>query len=176
MNIFSQQKWLIRLVIVLVTLNIGAMCFILWQHKNNKPTPATQVPIVQKQEEKDNRPPKKSVEELSQILKQELELTPEQEEKFKAIRQDFFDKEQQVRKKLNAGRDSLNEEMFSNSIDTNLAKQIARGIAENEYQIELYRLAQAQQLAKICTPQQLNKFQDLVKEMRDYFRPNKKKQ
>ena len=66
--------------------------------------------------------------------------------------------------------------MFSNSIDTNLAKQIARGIAENEYQIELYRLAQAQQLAKICTPKQLNKFQDLVKEMRDYFRPIKKKQ
>ena len=173
MNIFSQQKWLIRLVIVLVMLNIGAMCFIIWQHKNYKPIPAA---ISQKQEEKDNRPPKKSVEELSQILKQELELTAEQEEKFKEIRQDFFDKEQHVRKKLNAGRDSLNEEMFSSSIDTNLAKQIARGIAENEYQIELYRLAQAQQLAKICTPQQLNKFQDLVKEMRDYFRPIKKKQ
>lgn len=176
MNIFSQKKWLVRLVVVLIALNVSAMCFILWQHKNNKPTPVSQGSSFQKQEEKDNKPPKKSIEELSQILKQELELSPEQEEKFRAIRQDFFDKEQQVRKKLNAGRDSLNEEMFSNSIDSNLAKQIARGIAENEYQIELYRLAQAQQLAKICTPQQLNKFQDLVKEMRDYFRPIKKKQ
>lgn len=174
MNIFSQQKWLTRLVIILVVLNIAALCFIIWQ--NNKINAAfAKQNTTQQPEEKDNRPPKKSLEELTEILKQELNLTAEQVEQFKLIRQDFIDKEKQIRKKINAGRDSLNEEMFSNNVDTNLAKQISRGIAENEYQIQVYRIEQARQLAKICTPEQLNKFQDLVKEMRDYFKEPKKK-
>lgn len=177
MNIFSQQKWLIRLVVILVVLNITALCFIIWQNKNNRPitSVASISSVVQNKEAEDNRPPKKSLEELAEILKQELNLSDNQVEQFKVIRQEFIDKEKLVRKKLNAGRDSLNEEMFSNNIDSNLAKQIAKGIAENEYQIELYRINQAQQLAKICTAEQLNKFQDLVKEMRDYFKAPKKK-
>lgn len=174
MNIFSQQKWLTRLVIILVVLNIAALCFIIWQTNKINAAFAKQN-TTQQPEEKDNRPPKKSLEELTEILKQELNLTAEQVEQFKLIRQDFIDKEKQIRKKINAGRDSLNEEMFSNNVDTNLAKQISRGIAENEYQIQVYRIEQAQQLAKICTPEQLNKFQDLVKEMRDYFKEPKKK-
>lgn len=174
MNIFSEQKWLLRLVVILVVLNITALCFIVWQHNKAKPV-ITEQNIAPEKEEKENRTPKKSLEELTEILKQELNLTAEQVEQFKLIRQDFIDKEKQIRKRINAGRDSLNEEMFSNNVDTILAKQISRGIAENEYQIQVYRIEQAQQLAKICTPEQLNKFQDLVKEMRDYFKEPKKK-
>ena len=66
----------------------------------------------------------------------------------------------------------MNELIFNKDTDSTLVKALAKRVADNEYQMELYRLEQAQQLKAICTPEQLKKFNGLVKEIRDYFRPD----
>jgi hypothetical protein len=38
------------------------------------------------------------------------------------------------------------------------------------------RIEQSKQLKSICTPEQLDKFESLVIEIRDYLRPNNQKQ
>jgi Spy/CpxP family protein refolding chaperone len=67
----------------------------------------------------------------------------------------------------------MNALMFNKLTDEAVVKALARGIAESEYQMELLRLEQAQNLKAICTPEQLEQFEALVKEIRDYFKPNK---
>lgn len=159
MDIFFRNKLLVRIAFLLVVLNICSIGFIWWR--------SLQV--------EDHRPPKKSVEEITAILKEELQLTEQQQEQLKAIREDFFQKESVLSALIRSQRDSMNAEMFNAHTDTIQVKAIARRVAENEYQMELYRLAQANQLKTICTPQQWLKFEGLVKEIRDYFQPRKKK-
>ncbi len=71
-----------------------------------------------------------------------------------------------------AKRDSMNTQMFNEYTDTAEVKKLAAGIALLEYQMELARLDQARGLKAICTPQQLQKLNSLVIEIRDYFRPD----
>ena len=104
-----------------------------------------------------------------------MHLTAKQAEDLKKIRQDFFNKEEPLSRVIRAKRDSMNVEMFNENTDTILVKSIAKRVADNEYQMELYRLEQAQQLKTICTPEQLKKFQDMVIDIRDYFQPQKNK-
>ena len=49
---------------------------------------------------------------------------------------------------------------------------LAKRVSEYEYKMELLRYEQAQQFKSICTPEQREKFEALVKEIRDYFKPN----
>ncbi|MBA3665507.1 MAG: periplasmic heavy metal sensor [Bacteroidetes bacterium] len=159
MDIFYRNKLLVKLIIALVTVNLTCIGFIWWQkgHDNN------------------GHPPKKDISEIAAILSHELKLTKPQEEQLKKIREDFFVKEQALVKLIRSQRDSMNTEMFNERTDTIHVKQIARRVAENEYQMELYRLEQAQQLKTICTAEQLKKFEELVREIRDYFHPGKNK-
>ena len=66
----------------------------------------------------------------------------------------------------------MNVIMFNKLTDSLLIKSLAANIAANEYQMELMRFQQANELKKICNPQQLEKFERLVIEIRDYFRPD----
>ncbi len=158
MDIFFRNKLLVRLVFLLVLLNIFSIGFIWWRSLQGD----------------DSRPPRKSVEEITAILKEELQLTEQQQAQLKVIREDFFRKEIVLSALIRSQRDSMNTEMFNAHTDTVHVKEIAQRVAQNEYQMELYRLAQANQLKTICTPQQLIKFEGLVKEIRDYFQPRKK--
>jgi hypothetical protein len=64
--------------------------------------------------------------------------------------------------------------MFSkNANDSNL-KQWATDIANAENKMEMLRIEQANQLRSICNPAQLEKFEILVKEIRDYLKPDNK--
>ena len=69
-------------------------------------------------------------------------------------------------------KDSMNVEMFNETTNDKLLESLAKRISGNEFRMELIRMEQAKQLKKICTPQQLMKFEKLVLEIRDYFRPN----
>ncbi|MFZ4592066.1 MAG: Spy/CpxP family protein refolding chaperone [Ignavibacteria bacterium] len=109
------------------------------------------------------------------ILERELNLTEKQSEEFKKIRSDFPDKERAVREVLNKERDSLNEEAFKKNPDEEKIKSLARKIADNEYKVELLRYEQAKEMKAICTAEQQEKFEVLIKEIRDYLRDNKQR-
>ena len=160
MDIFSRNKFLLRLVFVLVLINIVSIGFQWWEKSRGE----------------NGRPPKKDLNQLTVILTRELQLTPQQAEDLKKIRADFFTKEQALSQRIRGQRDSMNVEMFNANTDTVLVKNLSRRVAENEYQMEIYRFEQAQQLKNICTKEQLQKLGSLVLEIRDFFQPlqNKK--
>jgi Spy/CpxP family protein refolding chaperone len=109
-------------------------------------------------------------------LKQELNLNDSQVEQIQQLRSDFFEKEKVLARAIRAKRDSMNLVMFNKQTDEQLLKRLAREVADGEYEMELLRIAQAQQLKSICNPEQLEKFEGLVREIRDYFRPDNRPQ
>ena len=160
MDIFTRNKFLIRIIFVLIFLNLLTTGY-LWLHKNEGPN---------------DRQPRRGKENSIQILKDKLHLNKEQEIAIFQIREGFARKEEALNQVIKSQRDSMNLMMFHAETDTNSLKLIARRVAENEYQMELYRIEQAQKLKNICTPEQLNEFQNLVINIRDFFQPRKKKE
>ncbi len=157
MEIFAQNKLLKGCVAALIIVNVLVLA-VFFSKEYSKPN---QRPIIPD-----------DFRDVSGILQKELELTPGQTGQIKKIRADFYDKEKILSLTIRRERDSMNMIMFNKNTDDSLAKSLARAVAENEYSMELLRLEQAQQLKAICTPQQLEKFDKLVIEIRDYFRPD----
>lgn len=154
MDIFTQKKMLVRLCILLVILNLSLVVSFYYFTQN-----------------KDY---KHDEEHLAAVLKRELNLNDAQAEKIKTLREDFFAKEKALAQTIRSKRDSMNIAMFNKTTDENQVREIARRVADGEYQMELLRIEQAQQLKTICTPEQLEKMEDLVKEIKNYFKPKKK--
>ncbi len=158
MDIFSKNKFLLRIVIILIVLNIFSIGY-LWSVR---------------MENYDNRPPKKSIREITGILQNRLHLSNEQLDQLQLLREEFFRKEELLSAVIRSQRDSMNVEMFNETTDTVFTKSIARRLADNEYLMGLYKINQSQKLKTICNKDQLKEFNKLVKDIRDYFEPERK--
>ena len=154
MDIFSKSKLLVRAVIVLLILNFMAIGIFLWRGMSRP-----------------HMPPHRGAREVAEILKNELKLTDQQADQISDLRRSYFKKEAEVLKSLRAGRDSMNAQMFNKDTDEEMVVSIAKRISENEYRMEMLRFEQARALKQLCTPDQLLKFEGLLKEIREYFRP-----
>jgi len=159
MDIFTRNKFLLRIIFVLIFLNLFSTGY-LWWHKNEGP---------------DDRQPRKGKDNPKQILREKLHLSREQEAAIIKIRTDFAEKEEAISQTIKSQRDSMNATMFRANSDTVSLKKIARRVAENEYRMELSRIEQAQKMRDICTPEQLREFQRIVSNIRDFLQPKKKK-
>ena len=159
MDIFTRNKFLLRIIFVLIFLNLFSTGY-LWWHKNEGP---------------DDRQPRKGKDNPKQILREKLHLTREQEDAIYKLRMDFAAKEEAISQTIKMQRDSMNVMMFRSDTDTASLKKIAHKVAENEFRMEMCRIEQAQQLKEICTPEQLHKFQHIVNNIRDFLQPKKKK-
>jgi Spy/CpxP family protein refolding chaperone len=157
MDIFSQNRFLKRIVWVLAIANIiliGSFWFMYFKgFSDRKPK---------------NSPSSK---ELSIVLKKELDLSLSQMEQLKEIRFDFLSKEKIVREQIRLERDSMNMLMFAANDNSSRLKELATRVSEGEYQMELLRIDQSIRIREICTSEQLMKFEGLVKEIRDYLKP-----
>ena len=158
MDIFAQNKLLIRTVIFLGILNLFSIGVFLWKDvfRGHEMRPFLA----------------NNNDELVTVLQRELDLTPTQVEQIKKLRADFFSKERILVMTIRSKRDSMNSEMFNKTTDEILVKSLAKRISEGEYKMELLRFEQAQILKTICTPAQLEKFEGLVLEIRDYLKLN----
>ncbi|MBS1516260.1 MAG: periplasmic heavy metal sensor [Bacteroidetes bacterium] len=159
MDIFSKSKYQARIIFILLAINVFTIVF--WG-------------IQLKASDEDTKP-RRDAKDAMHIIKNKLNLTSQQEEKFALIREDFFKKEQTLSTLIKQQRDSMNTIMFNEKTDMQIVKDIAKRVADNGYKMELYRIEQSQQLKEICTPEQLKKFEELVREIKDYFKPEKKK-
>lgn len=158
MDIFYQKKITTRIILFLVVLNLLLVGCIVWKNSHvNHPL------LYPKNEE---------YRDLSGLLKKELLLSDTQAQQFDAIREDYFNKETELKQIIKNAKDAMNEEMYR--METNHSKVIilAREISMHEYKMELLRYNQAQGLKAVCNPQQLEKFEHLIKEIRDYCRPD----
>lgn len=159
MDIFAQKKLLVRIVILLSLLNLLSTGIFIWKDFFHRPPPANQFYVNH---------------DVSDVLKNELNLTEKQIEQFRNLRSDFIEKEKIISKIIRDERDSMNREMFNNQTNDELVISIAQRIAENEKKMELLRYEQAKQLKKICSSEQLEKFHYLIKEIRDCLKPDNK--
>jgi Spy/CpxP family protein refolding chaperone len=160
MDIFMQKKLLMRIVILLAVLNLFLIGAFLWKDFFHKPPPPPNI--------------SNDFRDVSAILLKELNLSGRQFEQIKNLRSEFFEKEEALAKEIRSERDSINAAMFNKNTNEELVKSIARRVADNDYKMELLRFDQAQELKSICTPEQLQKFERLVLEIRDYFRQDNK--
>ncbi|MFN8242962.1 MAG: periplasmic heavy metal sensor [Ferruginibacter sp.] len=154
MDIFSQRKLLIRLVILLTVLNILLLVFLAWHAGLFSP----------------GKPPPRK-EDLASLLKKELQLSGQQTADFKKIRDNFFEEEKKLSDSIREKRDSMNLLMFSQNADDSLLNTYASSVATAEHRMELLRIQQAKQLRAICNKEQLTRFEHLVNEIRDFLKP-----
>ena len=160
MDIFSKNKFLVRVIFVLIFLNLFSTGY-LWHNMKKRPN------RDQPRQEKVN---------TTNLLKDKLHLTEQQVKEINRIRDDFTKKEEKLILMIKAQRDSMNIAMFNETSDNAYLKRIARQLVENQYQMELYRIEQAQQFKNVCTKEQLTDFQNLVIDIRDFFQPPRKKE
>ena len=159
MDIFAQKKLLVRVVLLLTVLNLFSIGIFLWKDLSHHHEPEL-------------FPHHNDYRDVSAVLQKELNLNEKQVEQINILRSDFFEKEKSLATIIRSERDSMNEIMFNKITNDDLVKTLAKEDSDNEYQMELIRFEQAQQLKKICTAEQLEKFEHLVFEIRDYFRPD----
>jgi Spy/CpxP family protein refolding chaperone len=164
MDIFRQNKLLIRVVVALVAMNVLLIGLFISKEFFFKKKRHSEMVSDSKQNDKKD---------VSAALKEELGLTVEQVEQIKKLRADFFEKEKDLSAVIRSKRDSMNLLMFNKTTNENLVKQLAQSVADNEYQMELLRFEQSKAFKQICTLEQLEKFEGLVKEIKDYFKPDK---
>lgn len=158
MDIFAQKKLLVRLVFILAILNLAIIGILVWKDFRHHPP----------------HPPhhgREGFRDVSGLIEKELQLSPKQVEQFNTLRTSYFEKERELHELIHSQRDSMNEQMFNINTNEELVKAIAMRVTQNEYQMELLRIGQAKELKKLCTPQQLEKFESLIVEIREYFRP-----
>ena len=159
MDIFTQQKLLIRTVVVLVVLNLVSIGFFVLKEIRPHHEPLL-------------FPKNESYKDVSRILKEELNLSEQQVAEFNEIRSRNFEKQSKLKKMIQNLKDAMNTEMFNKDTNDEKIKSLAKQIVQNEYKMEMLRFDQAKELKAVCKPEQLEKFEDLVKEIRDYFKPD----
>jgi Spy/CpxP family protein refolding chaperone len=192
MDIFEQKRRLVYLVLFLTFLNVSAIGIFTWKDINSKkqplpsaqtydngryepmpPPPRNAAEMERNKKDEPGRPPRNDEgRDVTTILEKQLDLTEKQTAQFRDIRNAFFEKEKILGRIIRDERDSMNVEMFNKNTNEDNLKKLARSVSDHEYSMELLRIEQARQLKAICTPQQQEKFQNLVIEIRDYFRPD----
>lgn len=163
MDIYSKNKLLIRLVTGLIVLNLLVLSILAWNT------------LVQKRGIRFTDNKESTNVEVHDILKKALGLSDEQAMAVKNLREDFYSKEKKRASLIREKRDSMNLIMFNQNTDDTLLYRLAHDVAANEEQMEWLRIEQAKSLKSICTPDQQAKFEGLVKEIKDYFRPENNK-
>ena len=136
MDIFAQKKLLVRLVILLTALNLFSIGIFLWKDFSHHHEPEL-------------FPHQNEYRDVSTVLQKELNLKDKQVEQIKNLRSDIFDKEKSLATIIRNERDSMNETMFNKTTNAEEVQTLAKSVADNEYQMELLRIEQAQQLKAI---------------------------
>jgi Spy/CpxP family protein refolding chaperone len=173
MDIFTQKKILIQFVILLTVLNLSLIGFLFWKDFLHKP------PRQNNQSNTQNNRREVNNHDISEILKRELNLSKEQVDQIRNLRLSFSESEKALSEAIKNEKDSMNLIMFNKDTNDQLVMSLARRVAENNFNLEMQRFEQAQKFKNICTPVQLEKFEGLVLEIRDFFRTDgkpKKKQ
>jgi hypothetical protein len=155
MDIFTQKRLLIRIVILLIFLNLTLITVLMLRNFIREEEPFNPSP--------ENR-------DVSAVLKRELKLTDDQVEAIRELRKKYFEKEKFLENEIKMERDSINSYMFRSNPDSVIIKSLARRVANNEYRMEMLRFRQAEELIEICTAEQLAKFEGIILEIRDFFR------
>ena len=154
----ENNRFLYIIIFMLIALNMFSIAFF-WINRGGE---------RKSQRQKDSK-------EINRILKDRLSLSPEQEQQFKSIREFYLQKEDSVDLMARPYRDSMNLSLFNEQTDSVRVNRLLNQITELHRTMERLRVEQAEAIKKICTPEQIKKFQSIAFDIRDYFKKPRKK-
>ena len=152
MDIFTQKRFTISLIVVLVILNIGTLA-LLWLREIHRPGP----PLPPQ------RPPADKPGSAS-MLKSELGLSDEQFERYRELREQHREKTAGIQDEMHALKRRLFNELFESELDTLEVERIIRVLADKEEMLERVTFAHLRDLRDLCGEGQKEKLQKLLDE------------
>lgn len=154
----NKQKILIIAVVVLVILNVTTLS-LLWFSK----------PGRQHHRSRRKQP------DVDHFLKRKLDLSNEQAEIFKSIREEHFESTHDIQHSLREDRQQLSRILSSE--DTALQNELMRKISNKNAAVERLNFRHLQNLKTVCNEEQKVKFDSVILRIIDNgvgFRKNKK--
>lgn len=145
MDILEKQRLTNILIIILVIINIGCLSFI-WIREMNRPGMA---------------PPPPDRENVNRYLDKELNLNPDQEKQFMAIRKEHFETTRIFEDHISRLRKDILSESFALNPDMQKISQLADSIGSLQKGYELFLSQHFQKLASICSPEQKQKLMNI---------------
>jgi periplasmic protein CpxP/Spy len=101
----------------------------------------------------------------SDILVEELKLTPEQVKQFETLKDDHKEKIKELMKTGHELRNSYFDLLKSDPVDQKTVSDKAAAIAANQQSIELATFEHFQKVRQLCTPEQKKHFDDIINEV-----------
>ncbi|MFW5658209.1 MAG: Spy/CpxP family protein refolding chaperone [bacterium] len=157
MNLFKNHKIITWAIIVLLIMNLFALGTIIYhiRSENVAIQPA----------------PQPGTGNAQQIITRELNLSPEQFDRFKEYRQRYMIKSREIVRELNEQRQMMLDELSEDNPDSVYLNEIAKTIGILHQQLKEETIVNFLNLKSICTPEQQEKLEHLFRKMMEMEGP-----
>lgn len=145
----KKQSITILLVVLLLLVNLGTMAFF-WM-------------VPQGEREKRSPAPDRRRAEVVEFFNKELQLTEEQQEEFRELRADFFERSRDIRREIRAARRGFYEHITNNNEEE--AEGRAALIARKQKELEMNTFYHFRELRNRLNEEQQERFDEVMKEM-----------
>jgi Spy/CpxP family protein refolding chaperone len=157
MDIFSQKKFMIWTIALLVLLNIISM-MALWYQRGGQP-PQARRQADQRQES------------VTQFLNRELQLTEEQKKEFERLRREHFEASTRLNQEMREAKRELFDRVGAPAPDKTAIEKLAGEIGAKQSQLELLLFNHFTALQNKCTSEQQEKFRSILHDILNLMRP-----
>lgn len=158
MQIFKNNHWLTALTLLLLTANIITLVF-LWRTKgSDKAGP--------------NQPPPQG--QVFEFLNKELKFDAGQQEAFKKLREEHRSASKQILDSIKNAKDALFALLQQPGVSDSLIDRYSSKAARAEQQLDELTFRHFQNLRGLCTTEQQQKFDSIIKEVLQRMGPPKR--
>jgi len=157
MDIFSQKKFMIWTIALLVILNILSMAALWYYRSGQPPQPARQA--GQRQES------------VTQFLNRELQLTDDQKKEFERLRGEHVEASAKLNNDIRNAKTALFDLVGTSSPDKAAIEKLTGEIGAKQAQLDLLLFNHLTALRNKCTPSQQEKFNSILRDIRSLMRP-----
>lgn len=156
MDIFTQKRYLIYIIILLVILNLSTL-LMMWIGRPQRP-PGKGGPIS----------PEREKARVEQLLKNELGFDKTQTEKYLKMRQEHQEHVTSLRNEIRQLKKQMFDEVLKDDSQPMLSDSLLQLAQEKQADLEQLTFQYFLNLKKLCKPEQQDNLQLLI---RDVFRP-----
>lgn len=157
MDIFSQKKFMIWTITLLVLLNILSMAALWYQRSVQPPQPPRQAD--QRQES------------VTQFLNRELQLSEDQKKEFEQLRRQHLEASAKLNQEMRDAKKELFDRVSAPALDKAAIEKLTIEIGDKQAQLDLLLFNHFIALRNKCTPEQQEKFKIILHDILDLMRP-----
>jgi periplasmic protein CpxP/Spy len=157
MDMFSQKKFMIWTIALLVLLNVLSLTA-LWYQRIEQP--------LQPERQGDQRQ-----ESVTQFLNRELQLSDSQKVEFERLRKEYVENSTTLNQEMRESKTALFDLVGASSPDKATIGKLTKDIGEKQAALDLLLFNHFAALRNICTPSQQEKFKTLLRDIRELMRP-----